>query len=188
MPLRRSGSTGRDGHRDRARSGPHFGAANVGGNQLLKSDGFSTSMNLKPWFSTRSKEVVCQNSLTKNFPLGSPSGTMVHTYRSRGGPIMLYFTWLPKPVTNWLHVLRPMFDQGVDHRSQLMVVGLPSHLPGKGDHHRVGAAGSAPYCRVASASAADRRLLELADTALVVCGSSHRHSTSPGGWCVLSGS
>jgi hypothetical protein len=71
---------------------------------------------LKPLFSTRSKEVVYQNSLAKNFPLGSPSGRMVHTYRSRGGPIMLYFRWLPKPVTNWLHVLRPMFH----HRHHLV--------------------------------------------------------------------
>jgi serine/threonine protein kinase len=79
------------------------------GPYTLKSDGFSTSINLKPLLSTCSKEVVYQNSLANNFPLGSPSGRMVHTYRSRGGPTMLYCRWLPTPVTNGLHVLRPMF-------------------------------------------------------------------------------
>ena len=73
-------------------------------------------MNLKPLFSTRSKGVVGQHSLSQDFLLGFPSGTMVHTYRSRGGPTMLYFTWLPKQVTKWLYVLRPMFH----HRHHLV--------------------------------------------------------------------
>src|SRR5262245_26281106 len=153
--------------------------------QLLKSDGFSTSMNLKPLSGDCARGVFCQNGLAKSFPLGSHSGTLVRCIAREGtyhASVHMF-----AQANGQLAARAPTDVSSSASSGLLLVVGLPSDLPGKGDHQRVGWAGPSPYCRVASASAADRSLLELADPVVVVCGSSHRHAAPPGGWGVLSG-
>lgn len=81
----------------------------------LKGDRFWTSIDLTSLPGNHSKGVLCQNGLTKGFPRGFLSDTMVGDIATDEPP-MLQFMCLPTQVSNWLQVLRPMFR----HRHHLV--------------------------------------------------------------------